>query len=181
MKKIVLALAVMAITGIAPIASAQTEKSTCSKATTECSGEKSACCKGKPEGMRRKDIQPRSPFEALNLTTEQKGKLEALNTEMRNKKDAVREDMAAADSVMHSAKEDLKREYLKGVKEILTVDQYVQFLEDHYVKSQEMSGRGNKPGMRKVEMRHDPNGPKKMRIKENAEKVEVEKSSTSKK
>jgi hypothetical protein len=171
MKKLVLALAVIAVAGFAPVASAQSDKTTSAKTSTECSVDKDDCCKGKPSGIRRKEMKPQSPFESLNLTTEQKGKLEALNSELRSKREAARKEIAAGDSVMHVAREDMKREYLKGVKEILTVDQYIQFLEDHYVKSQDMNARGGKQGIRKSDMRFDGNGPKKIRVKESADKA----------
>lgn len=65
------------------------------------------------------------PFDNLNLTADQKTKLKALNTERRQKAAEARKDRKQCGK-------ECRADYLAKVKEILTPEQYVKFLESNY-------------------------------------------------
>ncbi len=115
MKKTLLALAVLA--GVATAATAQTPNAernaactpgaTCTPAATNCEAGRDAACP--------------NPFEGLNLTAEQQTALAALRNECRADRDSCRA--------------EAKRARLARIKEILTPEQYVTFLENAFVNS----------------------------------------------
>ncbi len=127
MKKSILSIAVLFASMTAFSAAAQTPTNTTSncKAKTEC---------GKP--CPNKDAAKYNPFAGLNLTDKQKADLQALKpnketvakakTEAKAEKQAQRKQMA-------EKRIQNRRDYLAKVKNILTPEQYVQFLENSYV------------------------------------------------
>lgn len=102
-------------------------------------------------------------FEGLNLSAEQKTQLQALQQQQfearkakmeafKAQKDANKADKAARkemkqkkDSAGFAERKAAKLEYLSKVKGILTPTQYIDFLENYYVNSQQ-SPKGMKPG-----------------------------------
>lgn len=135
---------------------------------------------GCPEG---KGQRP-DPFAGLNLTADQQAKLEALKQEVRkDRQEATQRMRQAADSIRQEGKRakregrseaveagqqikrgsqvagERSRQWLGKVKEILTPEQYVQYLENSFVQQ---SGRHDKkkgPDMRRREGRgHGHNG-----------------------
>lgn len=159
MKKTVMALAVLAMMAFAPVASAQKSEDSNNKAKTEyvkkegkskkcdksCDKDSKDCKKGdskqfKGEFKKSKGCQNGNcAFENLNLTDEQKTKLQDLNTRVRSEKEVARAEMkenrAKNDSLKKVARLEKKRGYLNEVKTILTADQYVQFLENSFVNN----------------------------------------------
>ncbi len=77
------------------------------------------------------------PFEGLNLTTEQQNKLKALKEnagkERKDRKEFSKEDRKAARAQADSLRRAEQLNYLNSIKEILTPEQYVQFLENMVV------------------------------------------------
>lgn len=133
MKKIIVALAAVAISaGFA------------AKADTTCAGpnnypQKTDCpqqacaqqaCPQQP--CDAKPCEKACPFDGLNLTDAQKQQFK----ELREKAAQARKD---AKQQRKQAKSDCKRNRLAEIKKILTPEQYVQFLENHFV-----NGGGNK-------------------------------------
>lgn len=80
-----------------------------------------------------------NPFEGLNLTDAQKTKLEAIPCprkvaqEMRQaaKADSIKTDKVAVKAM----RKDIRSNYLRQVKEVLSADQYVTFLENYFVNA----------------------------------------------
>lgn len=80
-----------------------------------------------------------NPFEGLNLTDAQKTKLEAIPNprkvaqEMKQaaKADSIKTDKAAVKAM----RKDIRSNYLRQVKDVLSADQYVTFLENYFVNA----------------------------------------------
>ncbi|MCH5326461.1 MAG: hypothetical protein J1E29_04565 [Duncaniella sp.] len=118
MKKTVLSLTLLLSTLLAGSVMAQTPQAACcDKAKTEKCAQQDSCCATQQR-------QRPTPFDGITLTPEQKAALEALKPARADKKAPVakeRKDPKAS-----------RAEYLAKVKEILTPEQYVQFLENSY-------------------------------------------------
>jgi hypothetical protein len=88
------------------------------------------------------------PFEGMNLSDAQKGKLEQLNTKRANaraeKSKATKAEKQRKDSVKMTERRAAKKEYLEEIKAILTPDQYVVFLENSYVNVDQHHGKAMK-------------------------------------
>lgn len=95
-------------------------------------------------------VKPRTPrpcinaFEGLNLTADQQAKIDALKTECQ-----TRRDQAKAEQKADRQKERADRaanfkanrtEMLAKIKDILTPEQYVQFLENNFVNAPQGNG-----------------------------------------
>lgn len=147
------------------------EKIESCQAQTECTAAQAQEC-GCPDG---KGQRP-DPFSGLNLTADQQAKLEALKQEVRKERQVATQRMRqAADSIRQEGKrakregrheaveagQQLKRgergaqmatergrQWLAKVKEILTPEQYVQYLENSYVQ------QTSRPGKKGPEKRH---------------------------
>jgi Spy/CpxP family protein refolding chaperone len=144
MKKKIFAIAMMALatagTSTVFAARADEKNDKCRKACarTECTAKtaKDSCCAKHP-----------SPFDGLNLTAEQQTKIKALKNDCKAAKEAKKAESEKIISEMKSRKEDSRREYLAKIKEILTPEQYVQFLENAFTEKNSRpdirKGRGN--------------------------------------
>ncbi len=98
---------------------------------------------------------PVNPFEGLNLTADQQTKLDALKADCKARR---QEAMATAKADKEKVKADRKkamegmRERVKGertamlakIKDILTPEQYVQFLENNFVNGADRGQRHGK-------------------------------------
>lgn len=86
-----------------------------------------------------------NPYEGLNLTTQQKEKLNKITTpaqslkENRDKqradRDKVRVERKKQATAQRENRKNLRANYLKEVRTVLTPEQYVQFLENNYVNA----------------------------------------------
>lgn len=122
---------------------------------------KKECKKGKKECDRKGDFKRGerkcgkdsarvcNPFEGLNLTADQQSKLKAIPTPKAVMK-AARKDKLENGTNPRDFVRTVRRDYLSEVKQVLTADQYVQFLENNYV---------NQAGKQKQGMKA-PNGKK---------------------
>lgn len=138
MKKTFLSIAIV----IASLMGASTlSAQTAAPTPTEQQGQRTD--RGKAKGM--------NPFEGLNLTEKQQSELKALaesrRAEMSKQKDQKKQDMKA----MKEKRQNARKEYLAKIKGILTPEQYVQFLENSWLKSgnqgrANMGSKGQKAG-----------------------------------
>lgn len=136
MKKSILSLAILFASVAGFSASAQTATPQCPKTKTECT-----------KGCAKKDAPRCNPFAGLNLTEKQQSELQALRAEKgariaENKasKDAARAEKQAQRKQNMENRLQNRRDYLAKVKNILTPEQYVQFLENSYVDQGMMKG-----------------------------------------
>lgn len=135
-KKVIFAGIVALSTLFSPAAFAQkADRNTCNDATKEC----------RVAGKERK-AECANPFEGIALTAEQKTKLEALKAEKAAAREACRAEQAVKKEARRESAKAQRSEELAKIKEILTPEQYVQFLENSY-----LSHRGN--GMARVEQK----------------------------
>lgn len=89
---------------------------------------KEQCCQ--KDGC--KGRQARNPFEGLNLTADQKAKLEALR---ESRKCGKAQECKQGQQAGRRDRKQCKQEYLGKVKEILTPEQYTQFLENQVMRN----------------------------------------------
>lgn len=146
MKKVILSLAVLAVTSFSIMAANENNNAKNNeKARTECCKQKSGECKGKKDGKSDREDKFMKAFEGLNLTDAQKSKLEELRKECQAKRDAVKKDGEKKDkkeNLTQEQKQQLKaekmakrqqekQEMLNNIKSILTPEQYTKFLENN--------------------------------------------------
>lgn len=155
MKRKIFSLAIIAVSIIASstaFAAPGRHNSKDNRKGRECRVE-NKCCK---DSLGKKAL---NPFEGLNLTADQQAKIEQLNkTRVDGRKDCSK-GKNKLDTISPQQKMDKKADgrremsqkrslYLKEIKQILTPEQYVQFLENSYVnKGDKMFGKkSNRPG-----------------------------------
>lgn len=138
MNKKIFAIAMVALAtvgGSSAFAARQDKKQDCTPdcPQKECTLDAKKCDKKDCKAQRP------SPFDGLNLTADQQTKLDQLRDDARKEQQAIRQ-QAQADR--QKAREDGKafaekarKDYLAKVKEILSPEQYVQFLENAYVNN----------------------------------------------
>lgn len=127
MKKMIMAIALGAAgmgAAFAAQPAANTDNSTCT-AATECTAP-TDCCTNTPKC---------SPFAGLNLTPEQQAKLDDLRKTCTEQRQQARADRRKADADRRQARENGRRDMLAKIKEILTPEQYVTFLENNFVNA----------------------------------------------
>lgn len=94
-----------------------------------------------------------NPFEGLNLSEKQQAELKALREGCKAERQKIAEKERAEKKEMKEQRKKDTIEYLAKVKEILTPDQYVQFLENAYLNQGGRpfgSPRSGKQGMRQA-------------------------------
>lgn len=166
MKRTILGLAFLTIASLSFGAAAQSskDKSDC-KSKTECvakkctKGEKGAKAKGegKAKKAEMKAARQAALFEGVNLTAEQKGRIEALDGAVKISRQELKEQAKTArqngDTAfnMRAKSKELRGKYIKDLGEILTPDQMITYLENFYVNT------GNQKGMKKSVAMHSGN------------------------
>lgn len=153
--------------GVSAQQTTSTADNTVAKERVECKkdGKKAKKDKGehrKKDGERARKASEFNPFEGIELTADQQTKLNELRESMKTERKAEMENRKAEKVEMKKAvkegketvtrdsartKADLKArkeamtqkkaDYLAKVKEILTPDQYVKFLENNYMNEQQ--------------------------------------------
>lgn len=133
MKKRILGLALIAMSMAAIGANAQTntkDNSNCTK--TECVSSQK-CCKGDAY-----KLCSNAAFDKMNLSSDQKAKLQALEQKKVEARKAAAEARKAQKqqgyNEARAAREAEKKQYLQDLKAIIGPDNYVIFLEDYYVQ-----------------------------------------------
>ncbi len=133
MKKRILGLALIAMSMAAIGANAQTNTNDNSKCTkTECVSSQK-CCKGDAY-----KLCSNAAFDKMNLSSDQKAKLQALEQKKVEARKAAAEARKAQKqqgyNEARAAREAEKKQYLQDLKAIIGPDNYVIFLEDYYVQ-----------------------------------------------
>ena len=134
MKKKILtvAIAIAALCGIP--AMAQTNN-TAATQTQQCTnGQKGSCTNNNSrQAKAAREFQRMDAFDGIQLTDAQKAGLEVLNNTGAQKANRN-------DSTARANRRQARRDYVKGVKNILTPDQYVVFLENIVVENAQLPG-----------------------------------------
>ena len=124
-KAITFALLGLAVAAAPAFASKQDSKENGNKDKKECKGHHGKCHKGECP----------NPFEGLNLTADQQTKLDALRQEYKAKKSEAKKDLKEKRQEMSMEAKAKKSEYLDKLKQILTPEQYVTYLENQVTKA----------------------------------------------
>lgn len=141
LKKLSVAMAIAAMCAMPAMAqkTQNNDKKGCEK-SEQCARQGKDCAKARAAKA--------SAFEGITLSDAQKAQLEALRPQRPEKADkAQRPDSAAC-----ANRKLLRKDYVKGVKNILTPDQYVVFLENIVVNDAQMPG-----GHHQAKMHHNKN------------------------
>ena len=123
MKKTLITLSVLAATAFGFSAQAQTQNNNLCPVGKECPDKQ---CVNKPR-------KAYDPFAGMNLTEQQRQKLSDLRTATKAKKAANDSTERVRRAEKKTQAKDMRADYLKSVKSILTPEQYVQFLENNYI------------------------------------------------
>ncbi|MBD5305634.1 MAG: hypothetical protein HDS12_05025 [Bacteroides sp.] len=184
MKKTIIGLATLAITLLPSVGFAQTQTTKTTDKVEQVSkqGKASKKLDKRERGVANKDVRSLKKrigerngcdsnckaayndsvnFESLNLNDTQKEKIKSLNearrVSVRGLKERARAQRAQNDTlaVMEGNQIELvQSKYLKDLREVLTADQYVQFLENNYVKGGNKGPKG--PDMKMVKKGNRP-------------------------
>lgn len=167
MKTTILGLAFLTIASFSFSASAQqkTQSNENCKSKTECVAKDKKCCKGDKNGKDSKKFRAQKKadlFEGITLTSEQQGRLEALNNASKVSREEIKAKAKTAreqkDTTYNprNARKELRSKYINDLGEILTSDQMVVYLKNFYVNSGShhggkkavamKQGKGNKDG-----------------------------------
>lgn len=147
-KIITLAIATMFTLGISTFAQAPQNDHNCKK-TENCKRDGKKCDRKDDKKCDRKDGAPGrdkkciNPFEGLNLTEQQQKSISNIPSPRQVMK-AARDresDVKQSPEMRQAVARDIRVNYLKQIKAVLTSDQYVQFLENDFVNA-----RPDKPG-----------------------------------
>lgn len=132
MKKLIAAIAVIAATAGFSASAKENDRTHCS--TPDCCPPDRECTTADCNcDSTRCTPRPACPFEDLNLTDEQKQKIQDL------KKKQVENRKAKADNRRESREEAMRNE-LAQLKAILTPEQYTKLLENNFIKKNEFRG-----------------------------------------
>ncbi len=154
MKKAILGLAFLSIAAVSVSASAQKKCDKPCAANTECVANKQECCKVKNKECRKANL-----FEGIQLTTEQKSKIEALDNAVKVSRQELKAKAKTAKDKKDSsynprqARKELRGKYINDLGEILTSDQMTVYLKNFYVNSGSHHG-----GKKAFAMKHGKGG-----------------------
>ncbi len=145
MKKAIIGLAFLSIAALPFSASAQNQADKSCNSKTECINKNRQCAKSDKKGKcckirKCKDARP-DLFEGIELTTEQQGKIEALNNAAKLSRQQIKEQAKNArekkDTTYNprAAHKELRGKYINDLGEILTSEQMVVYLKNFYVNN----------------------------------------------
>lgn len=147
MKKLMIAMAMIAMT--AGFSLRAQDNATATPAAV-CCADRQQCA----------DSLRQCAFSELNLSEAQQAQVQALMQKVRadraDRAKAKRDAKAGAKAQRRAAREQARKDFLAQLKNILTPEQYVQFLESNYVK-----GTPKGPKMGKKDGRRGPKGDRK--------------------
>lgn len=154
MKKIIVSMMLAGAMVLGGTAFAQTQ------GTTGATVQKENTAKGNKgnKGMNQKADRPKfNPFDGVQLTPDQQQRLQVLQqglgpvqltpeqqAKIKQNPDLTKEQKAQLKKERKAQKQQAKKDYLKGVKEILAPDQYVVFLENCYLYTPQDQGKAVK-------------------------------------
>lgn len=133
MKKTLLGLAFIAMAAISLPAAAQTDTQQVCPVNAECTAHKRPA---KKNGECKE-----CPFATLNLTAEQKAKVEALNNALKVSRKELNTQCKVAREKGDTAcnrrvkSKEIRTKYLKDLSEILNSDQYIAYLQNFYINA----------------------------------------------
>ena len=166
MKKLFVSMMMAGALLLGSTAYAQTDATSgaTAKAKTEkaCNGEKA--CPNCPNGELKGSKKAYSPFDGIQLTNDQQQRLQVLRqglgpvqltpemkAKIKENPSLTPEQKQQLKAEKKAKKAEAKKNYLNGVKEILTPDQYVVFLENVYLYGPETQVKSiQKPNGKKV-------------------------------
>lgn len=163
MKKSIISLAVAAMALITPAIISAADNGD-NKTTTACP--RTECV---ANGNTNVKPQRPCPFDGLNLTDAQKKQIEDLGcpfTKANKDRKAQKSQNAPSTQQAPSSKREQRANYLAQIKNILTSEQYVKFLENQYLDKAPRHGkhdkfaRGGKHGKRHHHAANRPKAPK---------------------
>ena len=100
----------------------------------QCSNSKTECCSKQKSGQCDRQKTKPDFFEGITLSADQQAKLDKIKTDRQAKMKAAREQAKQAKQQRKQQKTEARKasqkEYLAEIKEVLTPDQYVVFLEN---------------------------------------------------
>lgn len=150
MKKVFVSMMMAAAVLVGSVAYAQTDATT--GATKKAQTENQACCntpqKGAPglKGKKKDAKKAYNPFNGIQLTADQQQRLQVLQqglgpvqltpemqAKVKENPNLTPEQKKQLKAERKAKKMEGKKKYLNGVKEVLTPDQYVVFLENVYL------------------------------------------------
>lgn len=99
-----------------------------------------------------------NPFEGLDLTADQQAKIKALQEECMANRKAQAEQRKQAKNAQKEAACTARSEKLAKIKEILTPEQYVKFLENNFTKSGNKMCKMHKQGKMNCKNNRRPQG-----------------------
>lgn len=165
MKKVIFSLAILAATTFGAFAANDNNTSGSCNANQECQAKAGKECRDKGSKQCTAKEKAFNPFEGINLTEEQKTKLADLRKNCTagkkdgkpGEKDGKKPELSREEKHKLAAERKAKhaearKKYLADVKNILTPEQYTQFLENSYLAKGDRKknmGRGKGPGHRK--------------------------------
>ncbi len=107
----------------------------------DCKKEK---CDKKDHKKCKDDRKECNPFEGLQLTEQQQAALKAIPCPAKDKKECKGDKKECKNADKINARKEAKQKYLDQVKNILTPEQYQQFLENNFKAKGEMRGKHHK-------------------------------------
>lgn len=159
MKKKILSIALLAVAfaGSSAMAQTQSDNNVCTKEAKECIKKdgKKADKKDRAEFRKgdRKGIRPEmkgerpDPFAGLNLTADQQTKLQELQKNRVAARDKMGKPTKGDTTAMRRNPAEGRRDYLNSVKNILTPEQYVVFLENIVIEQPQGNRHAMQQGM----------------------------------
>ena len=173
MKKTILSmmLAGALFAGGTAYAQSQTEGSTGASVQKENVEKGKKDTKGNKAGMRKANRPPFNPFDGVQLTNDQQQRLQALQqglgpvqltpeeqAKIKENPNLTPEQKKQLKEEKKAKKLEAKKNYLSGVKEILTPDQYVIFLENVYLYAPQDQGKAVKMSSKSKKHNGDKKG-----------------------
>ncbi len=162
MKKTLLGLAFIAVASLSFPVTAQNKMDNACK-STECIAKNKKCCKDGKKNCLNKCAKA-NLFEGIQLTTEQKGRIEALDNAVKVSRQEIRTQAKNArdkkDTTYNprNAQKELRNKYINDLGEILSSDQMIVYLKNFYVNNPSHHGGKKALAMKKGKRHHDGKG-----------------------
>lgn len=172
MKKLMITLAVMAMTAGAAMAQSNDNNKECTKdcpnieqcqkqkdcKKADCKKDcKKADCK-KEDCKKACDAKGACEFEGLNLTDAQKEQIKNIKEEQKAQCQAKKEAAKAQKEACKADRQEARKAYLAKIKNVLTPEQYVQYLENQATSGHKGQMKAGRHDMK----RFDKNAPRKV-------------------
>lgn len=149
MKNKIASLAIMGMTILSTTAFAQKPAKNASQPPRSCEiqiSDASAVCPANGRQIRHGQCDMMAfDFSSLELTADQKSKIDMLNQTQRKQLEQCRRDRKESKEAMKAdarqKRQDVRKNYLNGLRTILSPEQYTKFLEDNFVNGNPNNAR----------------------------------------